>query len=268
MVSIKFALIEGAKRLQNIAERARYEAEILMSFFAGLSRVELITKEDRLIDENGFFALIAKRETGYPIEYITKSAGFYSRDFFCEEGVLIPRPETELLVDRVVELASDFGDGNLTIAEIGVGGGAIAVTLAILLKNISIVATDINKKAIEIAKINADRYGVKDRIEFINTNLLDGVNKNIDILVSNPPYIEQGYDLPKNVSYEPENALFGGEGGIDILKEIIELKQAVIACECGYNQEGVLRSILVENGYKQIAFYKDYANLTRGFTAR
>ncbi|MDR2034933.1 MAG: peptide chain release factor N(5)-glutamine methyltransferase [Helicobacteraceae bacterium] len=266
MSLIKEALDFGEKRLKDICDRPRLEAQILLCAVGGLNRIDLFKADEALIDQALYNQLITRREQGEPIEYIIGSASFYSRDFLCESGVLIPRPETELLVDRVIELSKGYSAPK--IAEIGVGCGAICVSLAIALPNASIIGSDINEKAIELTRKNAVRFGVLDRIDLIETNMLDRVNDNIDILVSNPPYIAADYPLPKPVSFEPKNALIGGERGSEILEEIIALRKPILACECGYDQESVLSETLAKNGYKMVEFYKDYAGLTRGFTAK
>jgi release factor glutamine methyltransferase len=263
--SVKEALDFGAKRLKEACDRPRFEAAILLGRASGLSRAELALKEEALIDDAPFEAMIARRERGEPIEYITGFAGFYSREFLCESGVLIPRPETEFLVDRALALAKDFAAP--IFAEIGVGSGAVALTLLALEPNARVIATDISVEAIALAAKNAERFGVADRLELICANLLEGVNSRFDILLSNPPYIRADYPLPRPVLFEPKTALIGGERGTEILEAIIALKKPILACECGYDQEEILRAKLDENGYRSVAFYKDYAGLTRGFTA-
>ncbi|MDR0665677.1 MAG: peptide chain release factor N(5)-glutamine methyltransferase [Helicobacteraceae bacterium] len=266
MYSIKRALEFGTNALKNVCDRPRFEARILLERASGLSRVEIATNDQAPIDAARYEAMIARRERGEPIEYIIGLVSFYSREFLCESGVLIPRPETELLVDRVIEAAKGFNAPK--IAEIGVGSGCVCVMIAALIPNAKITASDINKKAILLAAKNAERFGVADRVALIQTNLLEGVQGDFDILVSNPPYIRADYPLPKAVSFEPKEALIGGERGTEILEAIIALRKPILVCECGYDQEAFLREKLKANGYKMVEFYKDYANWTRGFTAK
>lgn len=188
----------------------------------------------------------------------------------CEKGVLIPRPETEILVDKALDLISNTK--NPVVAEIGTGSGVIAVMIAILRPDATIIATDINEKAIALATKNAKRFGVSDRIRFIRSNLLDLIDDKLDLIVSNPPYIANDYQLDLIVQKEPSNALFGGENGYELLETIInvaeERKVANLACESGYDQEGILRTLLAKTSFEAVEFYKDYANLQRGFTAK
>jgi release factor glutamine methyltransferase len=264
--SIKNALDFGAAQLKNVCDRPRYEAQILLCHATKLSRVDLVVKEQTQVDTTRFESMIARRAKGEPIEYITGLASFYSREFICEKGALIPRPETEALIDRAIDLTKDF-DAPI-IAEIGAGSGAVAVTLAMLSPNIRVIASDISGAAIRVARKNIERFQVADRVKLIQTNLLDGVDDDFDALISNPPYVRADYPLPKPASFEPKAALIGGKKGTEILEAIIALRKPVLACECGYDQETTLREALKKNGYKMVEFYKDYAGLTRGFTAK
>ncbi|MCF6173486.1 MAG: peptide chain release factor N(5)-glutamine methyltransferase, partial [Campylobacteraceae bacterium] len=207
-----------------------------------------------------------KREEFYPLEYILKKTSFYSREFYTDERVLIPRPETEILIDKVVYIAENLDD--LTIAEVGTGSGIISVMLAILLPNTKIIATDISADALEVAKINAKKYDVNERIKFVKSDLLDGVSEKIDIIVSNPPYIKKYEKLEKNLSYEPNIALFGGVKGDEILKKIIDesIKRKVryLACEMGYDQREKITNYLSSYGLKA-RFYQDLSQIDRGF---
>lgn len=267
--TIKELIKIGADQLQSVADRAFFESKLLLSFATGLDQVELVTKSDQMVDSTLFLELIGRRADHEPIEYITGKASFYSRDFLTDPSVLIPRAETELLIDQALELIS--GVENPKIAEIGVGSGVISVMMAILRSDARITATDINPKALELAKKNTDRFGVADRIIFKNCSLLDDHSDQVDLIVSNPPYIAQDYPLEKNVLKEPKEALFGGVVGDEILKQIIDLaseRKCKLACECGYDQRNSLEEYLEKKSAKSVSFYNDYAGFTRGFVAR
>jgi release factor glutamine methyltransferase len=261
-------LLVGADALRDVVDRARFEAEILLSFASGLSRTEIITKDKKKIDEKKFYEMIDRRRNYEPIEYITGRASFYSREFSCSKGVLIPRAETELLIDQVLSLTEPIK--NPIIVEIGSGSGVIAVMLAILRPDAKIISTDINEKAIDLARRNAESFCVSDQIEFVRTSFINGINTKCNILVSNPPYIAAGYPLDRTLLFEPRDALIGGETGTEILKEIIATAKdheiPFLTCECGYDQEESLAEELKD--WRHAEFYKDYANLTRGFTAK
>ncbi|PAF54380.1 hypothetical protein BKH42_00225 [Helicobacter sp. 13S00482-2] len=259
---------------QNI--RAGLESELLLSFAMDCTREWLHTWGDREIEAcelDIFKECISRRNSGEPIEYITQSAGFYGYNFYVDNRVLIPRPETEILIEKIKPLIIEHHIKN--IAEIGIGSGVISVILGLLYLDINITATDISMLAIEVAQTNIDFFSTRsnrlqERIELVRTNLLDGVEGSFEILVSNPPYIAQDYPLEKNVLYEPKTALFGGVIGDELLKSIIKLayekKVRFLACEIGYDQRGSLDLFLKEHGYKA-TFYKDFSGLDRGFIA-
>ncbi len=225
---------------------------------------------DAMIDAGSYPDWIARRHDDEPLEYLTGRAGFYSREFEIVPGVLIPRPETELLIDRALEAIAAIKSPK--VIEIGTGSGVIAIMLALLRPDLAITATDINPKAIALAQKNAARFGVSERISFIQTSLLDGVSLKPDLLISNPPYIAADAALQEPVLREPHEALFGGRRGDELLRAIIDLACArgigLLACECGYDQREVLEAYLKRKSVKQIEFYTDYAGLQRGFVAR
>ncbi len=213
---------------------------------------------------------ISRLNDGYPLEYITKKASFYGMDFFIDEGALIPRPETELLVDKATQLITRHKIRK--IYEIGVGSGIIAITLCLLNPRITITATDISPTALTIAQKNialksALDATLKSRIRLIHADLLQGTDftPKDSLIISNPPYIAEGYALPKNVAFEPKIALFGGKKGDEILQKIIALNAKYLCCEIGHNQ-GYLADFL--GAYKSVEFYKDYTGFTRGFVAK
>lgn len=226
-------------------------------------------EDEELEDESGYFALIKRRKQDEPLEYITQKASFYSRDFLVQSGVLIPRPETEILVDVAVSLIKDKKSPK--VLEIGVGSGIISIMLALLVKDVKICATDISVKALEVAYENAKRFGVLQKIEFTHCAYEKDVKGEFDLLVSNPPYIKNETPLKSDVLNEPHQALFGGEHGHEILHELVKIAKkrgiGYLACEMGYDQKCVMEKILQENGAKSYSFYKDLASLDRGFYA-
>ncbi|MFV0480802.1 MAG: HemK/PrmC family methyltransferase, partial [Campylobacteraceae bacterium] len=200
-------------------------------------------------------------------EYITKKASFYSRDFYVEEGVLIPRPETEILVDCAAQIIKKLNAKY--IAEIGTGSGVISIMIALLFEDVEIVATDISNEAILLARKNAIKFGVENRVEFVHTSYLDGVVLP-EVLVSNPPYIAKSEALEEHVLNEPHTALFGGLRGDEILRDIIDIYNKnseilALACEMGYDQKSSLEEYFKELHVKNYSFYKDLGGFDRGF---
>lgn len=289
-------LLKSAKSSYK-GEKANFVCETLLACFLKKERIFLHTHSDKkiqdILDElahnskinsqnanihfyfdspntlkSKLLESISYLNDGYPLEYITKKVSFYAQDFFIDEGALIPRPETEILVDKVTQLILQHNIQK--IYEIGVGSGIISIMLCLLNKNISIIATDISPTALKIAQQNITLKStldstLKSRIRLIQADLLNGVDFIKDsLIVSNPPYIAEGYVIPKNVSFEPKIALFGGKKGDEMLQAIIALDSDFLCCEIGYNQ-GYLANSLMQ--YKNVEFYKDYAGFTRGFIA-
>ena len=271
-MTIKEAIVLGRTKLANSGiQRPLLEAEILMSYHQNTDRVSLITNNNREMgDIESYLSLIERRCNQEPIEYITNKAGFYGMDFIVHKGVLIPRPETEILIDKSAELVKKHGIRQ--IAEVGVGSGIISVTLALKFPHLQISATDISVDALTNAKANIKKFGVEDNIELKHCSMLDCIDSKIELLVSNPPYISPDVSLDKCVQeYEPHTALFAEDSGYSLLKELIDTaidrKIPFLACETGYDQREELSQYLESNGIKEYEFYKDYAGLDRGFTA-
>ena len=225
-----------------------------------------------LEDADGYFALAKRFANHEPLEYITGEAGFYGLTFNVKKGVLIPRPETEILVERSLEVLSNLPARNESplVAEIGIGSGIISICLA-LNSSAKIIASDISDDALNLARENAAKFGVEDRIEFVKCAYLDQIYGQFDLLVSNPPYIAQDYELDKFVLNEPHEALFGGAAGDEILKNIVLVAKnrgvKYLACEMGYDQKASLESVLELSGF-EAEFYRDLAGFDRGFVAR
>lgn len=266
-MTIAEALRGATANLSGVADRPRLEAEILLAHHLGCERTSLLLKEEEILPgEEAFFTLIERRRAHEPIEYITREVSFYSETFTVAPGALIPRPETELLVEEAARLIRKRGLKH--IAEIGVGSGALSVTLARLFPELKIVATDISAEALVIAGINVERFGVADRIELRQSSLLDGVGE-VEMIVSNPPYVPEGTELEPNVAdYEPEDALYAPGDGTKLLREIVLLGQRrgiPVACEMGYDQRAAMERFFKEQGIENYRFYKDLAGLDRGF---
>ena len=248
----------------------------MLAFALGVGREWLHAWGEREVELEAlarFEGYIARRKSHEPFEYITQSAGFYSREFFVSHGVLVPRPESELLIDKAREVIARSGVKR--VGEIGVGSGVLAITLALECPDISVVATDISQDALAIAQTNIARHHtesncLKERITLKHTSLLDGIEEQIDLLISNPPYIAQDYALDASVMQEPHCALFGGVVGDEILLEIIALARergiGHLICEMGYDQRESLSRALGEAGF-EAEFYQDYALWDRGFVA-
>ncbi len=265
-MKIAEAIKEATSRLKNL-ERPLLESEILLSFFLGKERIYLHTHENEpLKNPDNFFAMVERRKTNEPLEYITKNVSFFGERFFIDYGALIPRPETEILIEKSIELINTNGIKN--IAEIGTGSGIIPIMLKKLLPQLQIIASDISKDALKIAEANSKLHNAE--VQFVESNLLDRIDVNIEMIISNPPYIKNSYTIPDNLRYEPQNALFGGEEGDEILKKIIDLaierKVKILICEMGYDQREKIKNYMQEKNHRSLEFYKDLSGFDRGFT--
>ena len=265
----KEALAWASVELHKTCERPQYEAELLLAYHLKQDRMYLITHDrDILEDTDTYKSLILRRANNEPYEYIVGEASFYDIHLAVEEGVLIPRPETEILIDLVADIIKKE---NITrIAEIGVGTGAISIVLARKFLELKIIATDICKAPLHVAQRNIEMFGLEKQITLRESNLIDKVSEPIELVVSNPPYIAEDFLLESNVvDHEPKEALFGGRVGDELLKQIIlDVKARDIkwlACEMGYDQKEPLSAFVNELGIKSIQFYKDLAGFDRGF---
>lgn len=271
-MTIKEALSWAREQLQGTCERPAFEAELLLAYHLGQDRTYLLIHEkESFPDEDTFQKLIQRRAAHEPYEYIVGSASFYDIHLEVEAGVLIPRPETEILIDLVAEIIEKE---NITrIAEIGVGSGAISIVLARKFPNLQIIATDISDTPLRVAGKNIETFGLSQQIELRKSNLIDEVPETVELVVSNPPYIAEDFLLESNViDYEPKEALFGGSVGDELLKQIIlDVKHRGIkylACEMGYDQKEPLQEFVNEIGVEYIKFYKDLAGFDRGFVIK
>ena len=239
-----------------------------------LSKPELLLNKEKELtpkEYQKYKKILKKLNKGLPIQYITHKAYFYNKEYYVNKNTLIPRPETEYLVEETHNLIKKhLKTGEINILDIGTVSGVIAITLKELNKNYNITATDISKKTLKIAKKNAKKHN--QEINFVNTNLYQGINKKFDCIISNPPYIEENSkNIEKIVKEnEPKLALFGGTDGLDYYKQIIKnIKQIIkqnhiIAFEIGENQGNKLKQIIKQELPKdKIIIKQDYNNHDR-----
>jgi len=206
------------------SESPRLDAEVLLAFVRGCQRIALYTAFDVPVNDDErarFRGLVKRRGEGEPVAYLVGSKEFFSLPFGVSPAVLIPRPETEGLVIRVIDICQSAGE-QARIVDVGTGSGAIAVTLAKRMPRAAFVATDISPAALAVARDNATRHGVADRIEFVECDLLDtpAAVGPWDVIVSNPPYVrEDEFDaLPRDVRlHEPRTALVSGPTGVEVI---------------------------------------------------
>lgn len=269
---VKDVLKDITQRLNPFVERASREAQLLLMHHLRVDELWLLINQNAHVTEvDKLFVCVERRAKNEPLEYITNRVSFYSEEFYIAKGALIPRPETELLIDEVIKNVADR-DTDITFAEIGIGSGIISIMLAKEFLNAKFIAVDISEAALEIAKRNIGKFNLQDRIELRLGSLLEPIDEQVDYLISNPPYIANDAELESNLSYEPQNALFGGEIGDEIIKELLDeaLKREInfFTCEIGYDQKDKIALYLKDKPYKSLDFYKDLSGFDRGFTLR
>jgi len=298
---VRTALKEGIARLRAAAVPSyTLAAELLLIHAVGRDRTWIYSHAEELIHPavvEKYFGLIARRAAGEPTQHLTGKQEFWGLEFEVTPAVLIPRPETEHVVEVALErlgaagIKIDMKTGSptppLRIADVGTGSGCIAVALAQELPHATIVATDISAAALEVAGHNAARHRVAERVRFVETDLLSGVALSpdgaghppplFDLIVSNPPYVARNHAaaLAREVrEHEPETALFGGATGVEMYARLIEHAGALLRArgnlvvELGYGAADSVRAILAaQAGWANICITNDLAGIPRVLAA-
>ncbi|RME10565.1 MAG: peptide chain release factor N(5)-glutamine methyltransferase [Ardenticatenia bacterium] len=275
MKTVREALQWGAGRLQHASTTPRLDAEVLLADVLGVSRAGLIARLHDTLARDAFKAFqgrIARRERGEPVAYIVGRKAFYGRDFLVDARVLIPRPETELLVERALARLADVPAPR--IADIGTGSGCIAVTLAAERPDAHLIATDISEGALAVARANAERHGVADRVDFRRGSLLEPLDAPVHLIVANLPYVgtdEMEILAPDVATYEPHVALFAGPDGLALIRDLLAqvspavlLPGGALLLEIGYAQgDAVARLVRERWPHAQVVLHRDLAGLNR-----
>lgn len=264
----------NSKTIKDLLEADYQYTEIILQYLLDMTRSQIFLNQNlELSDDvwNRFLDIQRDLKDGRPLQYAIGKWNFYGYDFIVNENVLIPRPETELLVEEI--LKEELKDKKLL--DIGTGSGAIAVSLDLENKdNLQVSACDISKEALEVARMNAEKLGA--HLDFIHSDLFENIEGRFDIIVSNPPYIsEEDYDkLDELLYHEPKTALYGGIKGYEIYEKIIDqaksylTDQASIYFEIGYDQGKVVSDLLRENGYHDVKILQDYGEKDRIVTGK
>jgi len=261
---------------ENDVSEPEVSAERILSHITGLSRADLYSATDKIILDPEIHrakAMMERRISGEPLAYIIGECAFYNIKLRIDNRVLVPRPETEILVDEAIKRLKDIR-GKKKVADIGTGSGNIAISLVFNVSDLRVIATDINRSIIELAESNAILNGVSGKINFLVGELFEPLvdyRNKFDAVISNPPYIgiDEKDNLPIEVrKYEPTEALFAGDDGLSIIRKIIEqapeyLKQGgFLAMEIGYKQ-GAEAKELMSSRFGGIKIIKDYVGRDR-----
>ncbi|MDC2987166.1 peptide chain release factor N(5)-glutamine methyltransferase [Candidatus Pelagibacter bacterium] len=248
------------------------DSEILLSNVLSKTREKILVNLDQKINQKNilkFKKYIERRSKNEPIAYILEEKEFWSKKFIVNKDTLIPRPETELLVEKLVKL---FMGKNISILDIGTGSGCIILSLLINLKKSVGLGVDVSKKAILIANKNAKRHELFNRVKFLNKSFESIFSKKFDLIVSNPPYIETKNikNLSEDIKrFEPIIALDGGKDGLDLIKKVIYKSNRILkingmlALEIGNEQIKKVSKILIDNNFRIVHVIKDYKNNVR-----
>lgn len=277
-MKINELLRQSSELLENISDSPMLDARVLMCEALGKDMTYLIThaRDEMPEDASDVFAeMIKKRSEHMPVAYIINKKEFMSMDFFVDERVLIPRADTEILVEKAVGL---IGDKNSGVLDMCCGSGCIGLSVKKYAKNISLTLADISEGAIQVTKKNAiNHFPGNDNINIIQTDLFENIDGKFDYILSNPPYIsyEEMKDLSEDIlSYEPHNALEAENDGLYFYEKIISLsgeylnENGTVIFEIGYSQAKAVSEIFEKNGFTDIEVIKDLAGLDRVLLGR
>lgn len=271
MTDIQTALKHASKQLATVSESPQLDAELLLAHCLNKSRSYLFTWNDKAVDrttQQQFSQLVAKRLTDYPIAYLLGHQEFWSLNLVVTQDTLIPRPETELLVETALDKMKHLDTPK--ILDLGTGTGAIALALATERPDATIIASDYSREALNIAKQNAVSHQINN-VAFIESNWFESIiEKEFDLIVSNPPYIKSADPhLQQSIRHEPLQALVSGETGLDDINRILQQAPyyqktgSWIIIEHGYDQGNDVPLLLKHFGFSHIGCLKDYSNNDR-----
>lgn len=283
-ITVREAQLAARRQLEEVPElreRATLDAELLLRHTLGLSPAQLRAYPERVLkpdEQNRLHASVKRRLAHEPVQYITGEQEFYGLALHVSPAVLVPRPETELLVEAVIAEFRGASEAPIRIVDVGTGSGAIAIALAAHLPGAELTALDISPAALAVARENVARHHLQGRIRLIESDLLFGLPANearFDAIVSNPPYVpESDRDSlhPEVRDHEPATALFAGFTGLDVYRRLIPQAYAwlrpggLLAMEFGYRQREQLRALLAS--WKDVRFLEDLQGIPRILLAR
>lgn len=271
-VKVRDLLNAARRRIAETSGLKAREASLLLAHVLGLSEVQLLARDREPVPEpqrRQFDSLLARRLRGEPVAYLTGEREFYGRSFVVDPRVLIPRPETELLVDEVLRLDLDPA---ARILDVGTGSGCLAVTLACERPAARVLACDLSAGALAVARHNAARHAVASRVQLVRSDLTAGIDlSSVDLVVSNPPYValDDAAELPIDVrDFEPASALFAGPDGLTVLARLLDDLRSLrpgtpVLLEIGAGQADATRELAIAHSFHVERIRPDYAGIPR-----
>jgi len=259
-------------------ESSRLNAEHLLAHALGRKRIDLYLEFEHELNESELTPLrdlVKRRGAGEPLQHLLGTVEFCGRSFRCDKRALVPRPETEQLVELLIShFKSEIAYSRMV--DVGTGSGVIALTLAAEFPKAEIVGADISEDALMLASENAERLGLADRVGFLRSNLLESVQPGFDLIVANLPYVstEERQNLSREVLHDPEVALFAGAHGDELVRQLIGQAplwlrpRGILAMEIGIGKSETLVAALAEKNYRDIWTDKDYSGVIRFLFAR
>jgi len=257
-------------------DSARLDAELMLAYTLGIDRVQLYVKFDQPLtpDELSTYRSYVKRRAAHePVAYITGTRGFWTIDVRCDARALVPRPETEVLVECALDRIAE--DAEITIVDVATGMGAVALAIASERSDVHLLATDVSSDALALAAENVEALDLSERIELFEGDLLEAVAPQrfpVDMIVANPPYVAESVRdelMPDVRDYEPAGALFAGEDGLDVIRRLVGqahdrlIPGGWFLCEIGHDQGDVVRQLFEEAGFGEVYVRRDYGDRDR-----
>lgn len=250
-MTVAAALAWAGKRLSLRSSSARLDAEVLLAHLLEMERASLLARPELMLDpeiEAAYHQLVARREEGEPIAYLTGHKEFFGLDLLVDKSVLVPRPETESVVEACLDALAR--GGGKTFADIGTGSGAILVAVAERMPGLKAYGTDISPDAVRVAALNCQRHGVADRVELFVGNLLEPLPEPVYVIAANLPYVSPGEAEPDVATWEPQVAVFGGgPDGTSTIREFLAnaphylLAGGTIVMETAYSQGRIVSKL-------------------------
>ena len=275
MTTVREALIEGTRRLAEV-ETPFLDATLLLSHALGISKEKLLASypdEVPLSAVNEYSNYLTKRLSGYPVSYIRKKKEFFGLPFYVDERVLVPRPDTETLVEKVLQHIDQAGAETvspLRVLDLGTGSGCIAITLKHLRPQLQVLAADISRSALNVCKINS-RHLLSEPLPMVESDLFSSIRGTFEVVVSNPPYLNKSEvtEMKSRHWPEPVSALDGGVDGLDSIRILINegyehlSPGGAMYLEAGVDQIGTIEELFRARGYEHVAAYPDLSGRNR-----